>query len=157
MINLSKDRILKNYYLLGLLGFSMLVAGCTDLKGFPDKKEIDSIFQENKYKAKKEKRLNDFNSILSRSNDPKNKSEDEIVKYMVNKMTQYFLKTHDEVLLSSIEKIKADAGFGNFICIFYKNIKSEKKFIDRFKKNKDFSALVMRCVGVSFDRRELDF
>jgi hypothetical protein len=142
--------------ILGLLSmFAICITGC-ERKHYPSPKEIDSFFQEYGSLSDRQLRIDHLKKFLQRLNSPDSVMEDQYLEYFVNALTQEFLKTEDEAILVAVDETKIDAGFANYICEFYGNVKDTKAFRARYRSDNEAKKALRRCAGISFSEAEIN-
>jgi hypothetical protein len=141
----------KSFLLIVVISMGIVFSGCG--RGFPSNKEIDAMIV--KYsESKHSDRFVIITSLLTRIKSPKSATDDSTVQYAVDKLVEVYLETNDPEILEAVDLTPIDGGFANYICEFYKSIKSTKSFAERYRINS--AEPLKRCVGISFTKDEFE-
>jgi hypothetical protein len=141
---LNKVFLLMLLMFFGLWGCSQSVLPTTD--------EVDSLIEQYKSETDKGQKTLLLKNLLARLSNPKNVSDDNIVKNTLKKLADIYNQNHDEAILIAVDETPIDGGFANFICSFYRSLKAQEQFKERYRQS---PKALERCIGISFDETEI--
>lgn len=140
-----------NKTILLLLLISLVFYECSR-SHFPTMLETGSLLENYKNELDEKRRVDIIKGLLTWISNPKNASDDNILRGTMEKLTDIYLQNHDEAILIAVDETGIDGGFANFVCEFYRSISSEDPFKKRYQR---LSKPLERCVGISFNENEI--
>ena len=144
------------YLILGLFLLTAIGFTIWNWNHYPSPTEIDSFFQKYGSLPDDRQRINILKNFLKRLDNPANAAEDKSLEYFIKGLTQEFLRTENEAILIAVDETRIYAGFANYICGFYGDVKDTKVFKTRYKSNPAAKKALRRCAGISFSEAEID-
>jgi hypothetical protein len=119
---------------------------------YPTTSEVDQFISglgHYKGNTTKTKLISAFLNSLRR---PDSTEEDEIARYGLRRLGEYYQETKDNSVLQALSTVKMDAGFANMVCGEMKTITKIEDAAGFFKS--DCSGIA-RCSGLSFSESEI--
>ncbi|MFB3887496.1 MAG: hypothetical protein ACE144_19940 [Thermodesulfobacteriota bacterium] len=132
----------------------LVAMGCNS-NSFPTLKEVNGLFVQYRMETTESKKTVLIADLLKRLSRPRSVEDDKVVRYAIGMLVKEYERTEDEAILVAVDDTRIEGGFANFICTFYVQLKSHKKFIQRYQHNSEAVKAIDRCIGITFSEADL--
>lgn len=140
------------YIVFILCALSIVTSSC---KLFPSERYINKTLKQYEAETNPQEREKLIFDLLEKTKYGDQGDHIMKIEMTLDRMSELYRKNNDVSMLSAVDRTEITTGYANCICVFYASIKDEKGFKERYSKPENREYLG-RCVGISFDKDELD-